>query len=102
MTSILNKFKSLAIGVMAVLFFVGMTLNSCTTKAADSDNVEAAAAEGEEHPEGEGEEHPEGEDEEHPEGEGEHLAGTDHADTSDPGHVGWRLWRLLYVWRVSE
>ncbi len=72
MTSILNKFKSLAIGVMAVLFFMGMTLNSCSTqdKGSDSENVEAAA-ESEEHPEGEDEEHPEGEDEdeEHPEGE---------------------------------
>ncbi len=72
MTFILNKFKSLAIGVMAVLFFMGMTLNSCSTqdKGSDTENLEAAA-EGEEHPEGEGEdeEHPEGEDEEHPEGE---------------------------------
>jgi len=73
MTFILNKFKSLAIGIMVVLFFMGVTLNSCTTKASDTETVEAAAAEGEEHPEGEGEEHPEGEgeDEEHPEGEGE-------------------------------
>ena len=82
MTFILNKFKSLAIGVMAVLFFMGMTLNSCSTqdKGSDTENLEAAAesegeehqeGEDEEHPEGEGEgeEHPEGEDEEHPEGE---------------------------------
>jgi len=71
MTFILNKFKSLAIGIMVVLFFMGVTLNSCTTKASDTETVEAAAADAEEHPEGEDEEHPEGEDEEHPEGEGE-------------------------------
>ena len=78
MTFILNKFKSLAIGVMAVLFFMGMTLNSCSTqdKGSDTENLEAAA-EGEEHPEGEDEEHPEGEDEEHPEGEGEEQSGSE-------------------------
>ena len=70
MTSILNKFKSLAIGVIVLSFFiVGVTLNSCTTdkKPENTENVEAASA-SEEHPEGEeqaaGEEHPEGE--EHP------------------------------------
>ena len=70
MTFILNKFKSLAIGVMAVLFFMGMTLNSCSTqdKGSDTENLEAAA---------EGEEHPEGEDEEHPEGEGEEQSGSE-------------------------
>lgn len=74
MTSILNKFKSLAIAVMVVLFFIGVTLSACTSKDSGSentDNLEAAAADAEEHPEGEDEEHPEGEDEEHPEGEDE-------------------------------
>ncbi len=71
MTSILNKFKSLAIAVMVVLFFIGVTLSACTSKdsgSGNTGNVEAAA-DSEEHPEGEDEEHPEGEDEEHPEGE---------------------------------
>jgi len=73
MTSILNKFKSLAIAVMVVLFFIGVTLSACTSKdsgSGNTGNVEAAA-DSEEHPEGEDEEHPEGEDEEHPEGEDE-------------------------------
>ncbi len=73
MTSILNKFKSLAIAVMVVLFFIGVTLGACTSKDSGSENTDnvEAAADAEEHPEGEDEEHPEGEDEEHPEGEGE-------------------------------
>jgi len=73
MTSILNKFKSLAIAVMVVLFFIGVTLSSCTSKDSGSENTDnvGAAADSEEHPEGEDEEHPEGEDEEHPEGEDE-------------------------------
>jgi hypothetical protein len=67
MTSILNKFKSLAIGVIVISFFVGVTLNSCTSNK-KTDNTEATA-ESEEHPEGE--EHPaaEAEGEEHPAGE---------------------------------
>lgn len=71
MTSILNKFKSLAIAVMVVLFFIGVTLSACTSKDSGSENTGnvEAAADSEEHPEGEDEEHPEGEDEEHPEGE---------------------------------
>lgn len=75
MTSILNKFKSLAIAVMVVLFFIGVTLSACTSKDSGSENTDnvGAAADSEEHPEGEDEEHPEGEgeDEEHPEGEDE-------------------------------
>ena len=64
MTSILNKFKSLAIVVMVFSFFIGLTLNSCTPdkKSENTENVEAASSESEEHPAGEedpaGEEHP--------------------------------------------
>jgi hypothetical protein len=63
MTSILNKFKSLAIGVMLLSFIMGVTLSSCTgnKKSENSENVEATS-ESEEHPKGE--EHPAGE--EHP------------------------------------
>lgn len=75
MTFILNKFKSLAIAVMVLLFFASVvTLSACTSKDSGSENTDTveAAAEDEEHPEGEGdEEHPEGEDEEHPEGDEE-------------------------------
>ena len=78
MTFILNKFKSLAIGVMAVLFFMGMTLNSCSTqdKGSDTENLEAAA-EGEEHPDGDDADPPEGDDDDHPEGEGEEQSGSE-------------------------
>ena len=64
MTSILNKFKSLAIVVMVLSLFMGVTLNSCTTdkKSENTENVEAASSESEEHPAGE--ENPT--DEEHP------------------------------------
>jgi hypothetical protein len=66
MYTIFNKFKSLAAGVMLLSFFMGVTLNSCTTKkkSENTENVEATS-ESEEHPEGE--EHPSGE--EHPAGE---------------------------------
>jgi hypothetical protein len=76
MTSFLNKFKSLAIGVMVILFFLGISLSSCGSKESgeSTDNVEAAT-DGEEHPAEGGEEHPtedEEGDDEHPEGEEEH------------------------------
>ena len=65
MTSIVTKFKSLAIGVMVLSLVMGMTLSSCTTdkKSQNTENVEAAS-ESEEHPtdskatESESEEHP--------------------------------------------
>lgn len=72
MTSILNKFKTWSIIAVALLFFAGMTLNSCSSsdKGSESSEEHPESAEGEEHPESaDGEEHPEGEDEEHPEGE---------------------------------
>ncbi len=70
MTTILNKFRSLAIGVIVFSFFIGFTLSSCNTgkKAENTENVEATSSENEEHPAGEehttDEEHPAGE--EHP------------------------------------
>ena len=62
MTSILNKFKSLAIAVMVFSFFIAVTLNSCTSNK-KSENTETSA-ESEEHP-ADGEEHP-ADSEEHP------------------------------------
>ncbi len=74
--TILNKFKSLGIAVMAFCFFMGVTLSSCSSKGSENTDTVEAAADGEEHPEGEGDEHSEGE--EHPEGEGdEHHEGDD-------------------------
>ena len=78
MNSLLNELKSLAIALMALLFFVAVTVSSCTGTSKDqgSENTESVEAttvsDSEEHPEGEehpadsaataaaGEEHPEG------------------------------------------
>lgn len=73
MTSILNRFKSLAIGATILLFFMGVTLSSCNPADKGSENTESveAAADSEEHPK-ENEEHPKDDeahatsDEEHP------------------------------------
>ena len=68
MTSILNTFKSLAIGVIILSFVMGITLNSCTSNK-KPENVEATS-ESEEHP-SDSEEHPSAE-EEHPTSSEEH------------------------------
>ena len=67
MTSILRKFKSLAIVVMVFSFFMGVTLSSCSSSESGSENAKEHSTEStdsEEHPAEEGEEHPT--DEEHP------------------------------------
>ena len=58
MTSILNTFKSLVLGVVLLSFVMGVTLSSCTgnKKSENSENVEATS-ESEEHPT-DSEEHP--------------------------------------------
>jgi len=79
MTSILNTFKSLAIGVIIFSFVMGITLNSCTgnKKSENTENVEATS-ETEEHPAGD-EEHP-SEEEEHPSGGEEHPSDSTQED----------------------
>jgi len=82
MIDILNKFKSLAIGVLALSFFMVVTLGSCSTQGSGSEKVEASA-EGEEHPAEEGDdEHPAEEgDDEHPTEEGDDEHPTDSTKT---------------------
>lgn len=66
MTSILNTFKSLVLGVLVLSFFVAVTVSSCTPKKSGSENTEnvEATSESEEHPT-DSEEHPT-DSEEHP------------------------------------
>lgn len=74
MTSILNKFKSFAIVLIVFSFFMGVTLNGCTSdkKSQNTENVEEAS-ETEEHPAA-SEEHP-SDTEEHPSDSEEHPSG---------------------------
>jgi len=79
MTSFLNKFKSLAIGVIVLSFFMGITFSSCTPdkKSQNTENVEAAS-ETEEHP-SDNEEHPT-DSEEHPTDSEEHPSDSTKAE----------------------
>ncbi len=69
MMNALQKIRSFAFVMLALLFLVGSTLTACGTKPAE--NTEQPAAEEAEHPEGS--EHPDST--EHPEGE-EHPSDT--------------------------
>jgi hypothetical protein len=80
MTSKFNRLKSVAFGLLALLFSAGMVL-SCTGQSGNADGAETEAvdeAAGEEHPAEEStDEHPSEESSEHPSdstesGEGEH------------------------------
>jgi hypothetical protein len=72
MKYLIEKFKMLSVGVMALSFLMAVTLSSCGTISNDSDDdestetVEESAESTEEHPAGDSEEHPAGDSEEHP------------------------------------
>lgn len=71
MNNLWNKIKLFAVGLVVILFTVAVSVSSCNTKKAGSDDSGQKAKEKTEHPSGDSHEHPT--DHEHPAGE-EHPA----------------------------